>query len=112
MIPAYTFQHRLLGRRFRTERVMLTTTTAPPLYRYLVREFFRTGADFFVSYFHADELVPAVGGWRDHLYTFRNLRANLRRLVEAADRHGYHITFVNIRELAEVLFDERRPGNA
>jgi hypothetical protein len=105
MIPTYTFRHRLLQRRFGTERVMLTTTTAPLLYRALLNEFFRTGSDFFVSYFHADELVPALGDWRDRLYTFQNLRTNLQRLRDMADRHDYRVRFVNMRELAEVLFD-------
>ncbi len=119
MIPVYTFRHRLLARRFRTERVMLTTTTAPVLYRSLLADFFRSGSDFFVSYFHADELVPALGDWRDRLYRFRNLRANLRHLQTMAERNDYRITFVNIRELADVLFagypltplDERRSGS-
>lgn len=111
MVPAYTFRHRLLERRFGTERVMLTTTTTPLLYRWLLRDFFRTGADFFVSYFHADELVPAVGGWRDRLYAFRNLRTNLQRLREMAAQQGYQISFLNVRELAEILFDERGPSH-
>ena len=112
MIPAYTFRHRLLARRFGTERVMLTTTTTPLLYSSLLKEFLRTGADFFVSYFHADELVPAIGDWRDRLYGFRNLRVNLRRFRDMAVRYGYDITFVNIRELEQILLNEYRPGNA
>lgn len=112
MIPAYTFRHRLLQRRFRTERVMLTTTTAPLLYRMLLKECFRTGADFFVSYFHADELVPALGDWRDRLYTARNLRVNLRLLRDMAAREGYDVTYVNMRELAGVLFDDALPRTA
>ena len=107
MIPAYTFRHRLLARRFDTERVLLTTTTAPLLYRSLLKEFFRTGADYFVSYFHADELVPAVGGWRDRLYTFQHLRRNLERLMEMADREGYQVSFLTIQELAAILFDSQ-----
>lgn len=110
MIPAYTFRHRLLERRFRTERVLLTTTTTPLLYRSLLAELFRSGADFFVSYFHADELVPAVGDWRDRLYTFANLRANVRRLRELAAREGYQPVFVTIRDLAFILFDDRHPA--
>ena len=112
MIPAYTFPHRLLGRRFGTERVMLTTTTAPVLYRSLLRDFFRGGSDFFVSYFHADELVPAVGGWRDRLYGFGHLVRNLGRLREMAERRGFRVSFVTIRELAAIIFDERRPRHA
>src|SRR5947209_1818920 len=107
MIPAYTFRHRVLARRFDTERVLLTTTTAPLLYRSLLKEFFRTGADYFVSYFHADELVPAVGGWRDHLYGFQHLRHNLQRLKEMADGEGYQIRSLTIRELAAILFDSQ-----
>jgi hypothetical protein len=105
MIPAYTFGHRVLAHRFHTERVMLTTATAPFLYRSLLKAFFRTGADFFVSYFHADELVSGVGGWRDRLYTWRNLRANLRQLRDMAARQGRQVAFVTIPELARVLFD-------
>jgi hypothetical protein len=112
MIPAYTFRNWLLRRRFHTERVMLTTTTAPLLYRCLLKECFRTGTDFFVSYFHADELVPVVGGWRDRLYTLRNLRSNLRRLREMAAREGYEVTYVSIPELARVLFDGFDSGGA
>lgn len=112
MIPAFTFPHWLLRRRFGTERVMLTTTTAPPLYRLLLREFFRTGADFFVSYFHADELVPAVGGWRNRLYTFRHLQVNLERLRTMAAARGHEVRFVTIREMASILFDEDPPGYA
>ncbi len=112
MIPAYTFRHALLSRRFRTERVMLTLTTAPSLYRALLADFFRTGADFFVSYFHADELVSGVGGWRDRLYRLTHLRTNLRHLRDTAARRGYGIRYVTIRELATRLFDECRPGHA
>jgi hypothetical protein len=104
MIPAFTMRHRLLGRRFGSEYVMLTTTTAPVLYRLLLDRFFRTDASFFVSYFHADELVPAVGGWRNHLYSFGNLRRNLDRLSRLAARHRREIRFVTIPELADVLF--------
>ncbi len=109
MIPAYTFEHRLLARRFGTERVMLTTTTSPLLYRGLLREFFSTGSDFFVSYFHADELVPAVGNWRDRLYGFDNLEANLRRLESMASARDYRVRFVTIPELATILFDGHHP---
>ena len=112
MVPAYTFPHRLLSRRFGTERVMLTTTTAPLLYRALLREFFRTGSDFFVSYFHADEIAGAVGGWRDRLYGYGNLVTNLRRLRSMAERQGYRVTFMTIPELAAVLFDGRRPRHS
>lgn len=107
MIPAYTFPHWLLSRRYGTERVMLTTTTAPLLYRSLLKDVFKSGTDFLVSYFHADELVPALGDWRDRLYAMQHLKANLRRLREMADRRGVRITFVTIRELAGVLFDDR-----
>jgi hypothetical protein len=110
MIPAYTFRHWLLQRRFHTERVMLTATTTPFLYRALLSEFFRTGADFFVSYFHADELVPAVGDWRDRLYTFHNLRTNLQRLRTMATEQGYGVKFVTIRDLAHILFDHQHEG--
>ncbi len=109
MIPVYTFPHWFLQRRFRTERVMLTTTTAPVLYRALLKEFFRTGADFFVSYFHADELVPALGDWRDRLYRFQNLRTNLRQLRALAERYGYRLVYITVGELAQILFDEFRP---
>lgn len=107
MIPAYTFRHNALERRFGTERVMLTATTHPSLYRSLIRDFLRTGQDFFLTYFHADELVPAVGGWRDHLYGFRNLQRNVKLLREAAEREGYTVRFVTVRELAHVLFADR-----
>jgi len=112
MIPAYTFRHALLRRRFSTERVMLTTTTSPLLYRSLLRDFLHTGADFFVSYFHADELVPALGDWRDRLYAFKNLSTNLERFRAMAARQGYEVVFVNVRELAEILFGERRSRHA
>ena len=108
MIPAYSFRHRLLSRRFGTERVMLTTTTHPLLYRALVDDFFRSGSDFFVSYFHADELLSAVGGWRNALYSFDNLARNLDYLRRSADRAGYCLRFVTIDQLATVLFDEGR----
>jgi hypothetical protein len=108
MIPAYTFPHRLLARRFGTERVMLTTTTAPLLYRSLLAEFFRSGLDFFVSYFHADELVSALGDWRRRLYSFANLVDNLRRLREMAAERSYKVRFVTIPQLAEILFDVGR----
>ena len=107
MIPTYTYTDRLLERRFGTERVMLTTTTAPLLYRRLLNDFFSTGSDFFVSYFHSDELVPALGDWRDRLYAFEHLRANLRQLEEQAGRHGYDVRYVTIAELARILFNDR-----
>jgi hypothetical protein len=111
MIPAYTFRHRLLERRFGTERVMLTATTAPVLYRSLLKDFFRTGNDFFVSYFHADELAPALGDWRNRLYGFDHLRSNLAQLEELAAVQGYDVRYVTIRGLADILFGEH-PGNA
>jgi len=109
MIPAFSAFDPMLSRRFRTERVMLTTTTRPILYRRLLDDFFASGADFFVSYFHADEIANAVGGWRNHhLYSFDHLRANLDALRERAERANYRLRFVNVRELAEILFDEGR----
>ena len=109
MIPAFSAFDRLLSRRFGTERVMLTTTTRPLLYRRLLDDFFASGADFFVSYFHADEIASAVGGWRNRvLYGFDNLTANIRALRKRADRAGHSLRFVNVRELAEILFDEGR----
>jgi hypothetical protein len=72
-----------------------------------LKDVFKSGTDFLVSYFHADELVPALGDWRDRLYAMQHLKANLRRLREMADRRGVRITFVTIRELAGVLFDDR-----
>ncbi|HUV30986.1 MAG TPA: hypothetical protein VMY05_07865 [Acidobacteriota bacterium] len=112
MIPTYTLRNRLLSIRFRTERVMLTTTTAPFLYRLLLRDFFRTGSDFFVTYFHIDEIVSALGDWRRYLYSYENLKLNIRTLVRLAGQHDFTVRFVNIRELAGVLFDERDSGNA
>jgi hypothetical protein len=95
---------------------MLTTTTAPLLYRRLLRSFFRTGADFFVSYFHADEIAGAVGGWRNQLYSYRNLIANIATLRRMAVARGYAIRFVTVRELGDILFadmgtDEGRTGH-
>jgi hypothetical protein len=112
MIPAYTFPHRVLARRFGTERVMLTTTTTPLLYRSLLSEFFRSGLDFLVSYFHADELVSALGDWRRRLYSYDNLVENVRRLCEMAAERNYRVRFVTIPQLADILFDERRSGHA
>jgi hypothetical protein len=107
MLPAFSYADPLLSRHFGTERVILTTTTRPILFRRLLDAFFETGADFFVSYFHADELAGAVGGWRNHLYSYRNLIANIKALRACADRSGYRVRFVTIPELAEILFDER-----
>jgi hypothetical protein len=106
MIPAYTCLHRLLARRFGTERVLLTTTTAPALFRTLLADFFSTGLDFFVSYFHADELVPALGDWRDTLYGFDHLAGNLRTLERMAGRRQFDVHYVTMSRLAEILFDE------
>lgn len=111
MVPAYTFAHSLLARRFRTERVLLTLTTAPLLYRALLHDFFRTGLDFLVTYFHADEIVPALSDWRSRLYGFDHLVANLRTLRSMAERRGYRVRFVTVRELAEILFDADRAGH-
>ena len=111
MIPTYSFSHKILARRFGTERITLTTTTAPIIYRLLLKEFFRTGSDFLVSYFHADELVPVLGDWRDRLYSFRHLKTNLGTLRRMAERRGYRVSFVTIRELSEILFDDRHTGN-
>lgn len=108
MIPAFSCRHSILARRFGTERVMLTTTTQPTLYRVLLDDFFGSGSDFFVSYFHADELISATGGWRGMLYSHANLVENLRQLQAMADRHGHRIHFVTIRELAHHLFDAHR----
>lgn len=112
MIPAYTYKDSLLSRRFRTERVMLTMCTLPILYRRLLKSFFLTGSDFFVTYFHIDEIISAVGGWRARLYSLENLKNNIRFLQELAERNGFEVRFLNVRELAGVLFDEYRPGNS
>ena len=112
MLPAFSSPDPLLRRRFGTERVIMTTTTSPLLFRRLLRDFFKTGADFFISYFHADELAGAVGGWRNHLYSYRNLVTNIRTLREYGERSGYRVRFVTIRDLAEILFDERRTRHA
>lgn len=112
MIPTYSYADRWLSRRFGTERVMLTTTTTPVLYRRLLRSFFHTGSDFLVSYFHADEIAGAVGGWRNTLYSYRNLLSNLTTLRQMAERHGYVLRFVTISELADLLFDEHRSRHA
>jgi len=112
MIPAYTFEHRLLSRRFGTERVMLTTCTAPILFKMLVRDFFKKSrADFFVTYFHIDEIISALGDWRRRLYSLDNLKKNIDYIRTMASRHDREIEFVNIRELAEILFDEDNSGN-
>ena len=107
MIPAYSFRHELLSRRFGTERVLLTTTTTPLLFRSLLTDFFASGSDFLVSYFHSDEIIGGVGGWRDRLYSYENLVTNVARLRSLAERNGYELHFVTISELAQVLFDER-----
>jgi len=107
MIPAYSFHDPLLARRFRTERVLLTTTTVPILYNRLLLDFFRSGSDFFVSYFHADEIAGEVGGWRDRLYGFRHLAINIERLRTLADAAGYDVQFVTVAALSDILFDER-----
>jgi len=112
MLPAFSYADALLARRFGTEHVMLTTTTRPILFGRLLDAFFASGADFFVSYFHADELAGAVGGWRNHLYSWRNLIENISALRTRADRLGYRVRFVTIPELAETLFDEHRTGHA
>lgn len=111
MIPAYTYKDSFLSRRFGTERVMLTTCTAPILYRRLLKSFFLTGSDFFVTYFHIDEIISAMGDWRSRLYSLKNLKANIRELQRLAERDGFEVCFLNMRELAGVLFDEHRPGN-
>jgi len=107
MIPAFSFRHELLSRRFGTERVLLTTTTAPFLFRSLLTDFFASGSDFLVSYFHSDEITGGVGGWRERLYSYENLVTNIARLRSWAERGHYDLRFVTISELADVLFDER-----
>jgi hypothetical protein len=106
MVPAFSYRDRILRRHFRTERVLLTTTTHPRLFNRLTDAFFESGSDFLVSYFHADEIAGAVGGWRDRLYGLAHLRHNIRALRERADREGHEIEFVTIPRLAGILFDE------
>jgi len=112
MIPTYSYADRWLSKRFKTERVMLTTTTTPVLYRRLLRSFFETGSDFLVSYFHADEIAGAVGGWRNRLYSYDNLVTNLATLRRMAARRGYRVRFVTVSALADILFDEDRTRDA
>lgn len=112
MIPAYTYKDALLSRRFGSDRVMLTTCTHPILYDRLLRSFFDTGMDFFVSYFHADELVSALPDWRRWLYSRRHLRRNLDTLVDMASRDGFGVEFVTVRDLSEKLFGEYDPRDA
>lgn len=112
MIPSYTYKDRLLGWRFGTDRVMLTICTHPILYRRLLKSFFETGSDFFVTYFHIDEIISALSDWRSNLYSLKNLKANIRNIRVLAERNGYEVEFLNMRELAGVLFDEYHPGNA
>jgi hypothetical protein len=91
---------------------MLPTTTAPILYRELLEDFFRGGGDFFVSYFHADEIADAVGGWRRRLYRYDYLVENLARLRARAAQFGFSVRFVTVRDLADILFDEHRSLDA
>nr|MBN2276599.1 hypothetical protein [candidate division Zixibacteria bacterium] len=112
MIPAYTFKSRLLAHRFGTERVMLTTCTTPLLFKMLVRDFFKNShAQFFVNYFHIDEIISALRDWRRKLYSFDNLKKNIEYIKIMADRNNREIEFVNIRQLAGILFDENNPGH-
>jgi len=112
MIPAFSFRHRLLARRFRSERLILMTTTTPLLFDLLLDDFFDSGSDFLVSYFHADEIATAVGGWRNRLYSRRNLMSNIESLRARAAGEGHRLRFVTVRELARVLFDENHPRHA
>ena len=104
MIPAFSYRDPVLSRRFQTERVLLTTTTHPFLFRRLLASFFASGSDYLVSYFHADEIADAVGGWRNGLYGFDHLKRNLAYLRQAAEREGYEIRYCTIGALADVLF--------
>lgn len=104
MIPTYTYRDRILCRRFGTERVMLTTCTAPFLYNRLLKSFFSTGSDFFVTYFHVDEIISALPDWRKILYSLNNLKRNIETIKRMAKHHGFEPEFVTIEELAKVLF--------
>jgi len=104
MIPAYTYKDWLLSKKTGTERVLQHITTVPIIYKRLLNSFFNTGMDFFVTYFHADELIPALGDWRDKMYSIEFLKANIDQLKNMAVKRGYEPKFVTIRELAGVLF--------
>lgn len=106
MIPAYTFPNRILSRRFEGNRVMLTTCTHPFLYHQLIKSWFASGLDFFVSYFHVDEIISALPDWRKHLYSFPYLVSNIRYFKKMAEQNDCEIKWVTINQLAEVLFDE------
>lgn len=108
MVPTFSFPDPVLSRRFRTERLVLTTTTHPLLFRRLLTAFFSSGLDYLVSYFHADEIADAVGGLRNQLYQFRHLEQNIRLLREHAVQCGHDIEWVTIGQLATILFDEGR----
>lgn len=111
MVPTFSFPDPVLTRRFGTERLVLTTTTHPLLFRRLLTAFFSSGLDYLVSYFHADEIADAVGGVRDQLYQFSHLEQNLRHLRDLAARRGHDIEWVTVGQLATILFDAGRPGH-
>lgn len=104
MIPTYTFPNRILSRRFEGNRVMLTTATHPFLYRRLIDSWFASGLDFFVSYFHADEIVSVLPDWRKHLYSLRYLESNLVYFRKKAKQNDCEIKWVTIEELAGALW--------
>jgi len=108
MIPTYTapftwFYRRILGKQS-GNRFMLHPTVSPLLYRPFIRSWFKSGLDYFVTYFHADELISALPDYRKHLYSFKNLKSNIKYFKSMAKKYGHDIEWVTIRELGEVLW--------
>lgn len=93
MIPAFTYKDKLLARKSEGDWIMLHPTIRPILYSRLLRAFKRSNLDHLVTYFHADEIANAVGGWRNRLYAFDNLRRNIDRIRKLG------VEFVTISEL-------------
>jgi len=93
MLPAFTYKDKLLARKSETDYIMLHPTITPIFYSRLLRVFKRRDMDHLVMYFHADEIAGAVGGWRNRLYTFDNLRRNIDKIRKLG------VEFVTISEL-------------
>lgn len=70
-----------------------------PLAKQLARDLNRLDKIFFVTYFHPDELIKN----NNPLYSFENLRENLKTLLTVADQKGAKVKFIKASDIKKYL---------
>lgn len=81
------------------------TICAPPfLFNAMTRDILRRKEDWFVTYFHPDELLPDKGAFLNNMgYRLENFVKNIRYLCAQAERNNRKVIFMTSFEAAQIL---------